>query len=40
MSDDLQAVPLLNRQVELPEFVFFQVVKVKTTKETIWWEGQ
>ncbi|MFM2433242.1 MAG: hypothetical protein RLZZ511_4456, partial [Cyanobacteriota bacterium] len=33
MRDDLQVVPLLNPQVELPEFGFFQVVKVTTTKE-------
>jgi hypothetical protein len=33
MSDDLLAVPLLNPQVEVQEFGFFQVVKVKTTKE-------
>jgi hypothetical protein len=33
MSDDLRAVSLLNPQVKLPEFGFFQVVKVKTTKE-------
>jgi hypothetical protein len=33
MSDNLRSVPLLNPQVELPKFGFFQVVKVKTTKE-------
>jgi len=32
-SDDSHAVPVLNQQVTLPQFAFFQVVKVKSTGE-------
>jgi hypothetical protein len=33
MSNDGRGIPVLNPGVVLPEFAFFQVVKVKTTKE-------
>jgi hypothetical protein len=33
MSNDGRGIPVLNPEVVLPEFAFFQVVKVKTTKE-------
>lgn len=32
-SDDSHNVPVLNQQVILPQFAFFQVVKVKSTGE-------
>jgi hypothetical protein len=33
MSDAVSTIAILNPAVPLPEFGFFQVVKVKTTKE-------
>lgn len=32
-SDSPYSIPLLNQQVTLPQFAFFQVVKVKSTGE-------
>lgn len=34
-SDDSHTVPVLNQQVTLPQFAFFQVVKVKSTGEIV-----
>jgi hypothetical protein len=33
ISDSPYSIPLLNQQVTLPQFAFFQVVKVKLTGE-------
>jgi hypothetical protein len=33
MSDDVRSITILNPAVPIPEFRFFQVVKVKSTKE-------
>jgi hypothetical protein len=33
MSNDVRGIPVLNPGALFPEFAFFQVVKVKTTKE-------
>jgi hypothetical protein len=33
MSDDVRSIPLLNPAIPLPEFMFFQVVKVLATKD-------
>jgi hypothetical protein len=32
-NDPTRAIPVLNPAVPMPEFSFFQLVKVKTTKE-------
>jgi hypothetical protein len=33
MPDDVRSIMILNPIIAMPEFAFFQVVKVKTTKE-------
>ena len=33
MTKNVQGIPVLNPGIGLPEFAFFQVVRVKTTKE-------
>jgi hypothetical protein len=32
-NEPIRAIPILNPSVPMPEFSFFQLVKVKTTKE-------
>ena len=32
-NDSTRAIPVLNPNVSIPEFSFFQIVKVKTTQE-------
>jgi hypothetical protein len=33
MNDDMRAIAILNPAMPMPDFRFFQVVKVKSTKE-------
>jgi hypothetical protein len=33
MPNDVRSIVILNPTITMPEFAFFQVVKVKTTKE-------
>jgi hypothetical protein len=33
MPNDVRSIVILNPTITMPEFVFFQLVKVKTTKE-------
>ncbi|NJK52110.1 MAG: hypothetical protein HC936_03510 [Leptolyngbyaceae cyanobacterium SU_3_3] len=33
LNDPTRAIPVLNPTVPMPEFSFFQIVKVRTTKE-------